>query len=93
MSKHDVDFLWNYLKDLNNQSCQITLKKFEKYYGLDFLPVKVYVQNMNNFTSLKVNKENTIEEIIKENFPNVYDNENLKPEFSSKDKFLSLIHI
>ena len=87
LSKHDVDFLWNYLKDLNNQSCQIILKKFEKYNNKEDLPIKIFIQNLNTFTSLKVSKTKTIKEILLDNFTNAYENGILKNEFASKIYF------
>jgi tRNA 2-selenouridine synthase SelU len=79
-----VDFLWNYLRDLNNQSCQIILKKFEKYNSKDDLPLKIFVQNLNTYTSIKVGKTKTIREILQEQFKNAFENETLKSQFSSK---------
>lgn len=88
LTKNDGDFLWSHLKDLKNQSCQIILSKFEKYNTENSLPLKIYIQNLNNFTSIKVKEEQTIFSVLKQNFPHAFLEESFKPKFSSKLRFI-----
>lgn len=82
LSKQDKDFLWNHLRDLNNASCQIILKKFEKFHVSEALPLKVFVQTLATFTSIKVRRSASLQEVIETHFANAFEGGALKPQFA-----------
>lgn len=82
LTKHEADFLWNHLKDLNNQSCQIILKKFEKYNVSPDLPLRIFVQGLGTFTSVKADRNKTVQEVLQDNFSNAFEGDALRAQFS-----------
>ena len=72
------------MKDLGNESCEIILGKLSKYHSSDTVPVRMYVQNLKTFCSMKVAGKSTLKQVLKTNFANAFDENGIRSKFSRR---------
>lgn len=70
------------MKDLGNESCEIILGKLNKYHSSDSVPVRVYVQDLKTFCSMKVSGKSTLKQVLQANFENAFDENGIRSKFS-----------